>query len=208
MVKRKIVATTDNSDWKAPKKRKPRKPMSDEQKAAASERLAKAREKRKEKNPDYGQSALPSVLKDLPEDHALHPTKVKNWIKVQKEFASIARAEVRHKVKDSIAKLASHEGYIKHMQAYLRNGDWIDDFYGENQQHQILKRCTALAYHWYGSKKGQPKRDIGTFYPDMGCVYTKEMFEEEMGYGNDREEVSKRNKRPVARNRRKKSKAS
>jgi hypothetical protein len=89
------------------------------------------------------------------------------------------------------------------MQKYLRDGDWIDDFYGENQQHKILKRCTALAYHWYGSKKGQPKRDIGTFYPDMGCVYTKEMFEEEMGYGNDREEVSKRNKGAVARKGRK-----
>ena len=53
MAKRKITVQTDNSDWQAPKKRKSRKPMSDEQKAAASERLAKAREKRKEKNPDY-----------------------------------------------------------------------------------------------------------------------------------------------------------
>ena len=34
--KKKIAVQTDNSDWQAPKKRKPRKPMSDEQRAAAS----------------------------------------------------------------------------------------------------------------------------------------------------------------------------
>ena len=32
--KKKITATTDNSEWKAPKKRKPRKPMTDEQKGS------------------------------------------------------------------------------------------------------------------------------------------------------------------------------
>ena len=44
VARKKITATTDNSEWQAPKKRKPRKPMSDEQRSAASERLAKARE--------------------------------------------------------------------------------------------------------------------------------------------------------------------
>jgi len=186
-----------------PKKRKPRKPMSKEQKAAAAERLKKARAVRAEKNLDYGLSNVNECIRNLPEDHWRHPKRVKKWIKTQKDLAKEARAQVRQKIKGSPAQVAIHEGYIKHMQAYLRNGDWIDDFYGENQQHKILKRCTALAYHWYGSKKGQPKRDIGTFYPDMGCVYTKEMFEEEVGYGNDREEVSKRNKGAVARKGRK-----
>ena len=62
--RKKIAVQTDNSDWQAPKKRKPRKPMSEEQRVAAAARLEKAREKRKEKNPDYGLSALPPVLKD------------------------------------------------------------------------------------------------------------------------------------------------
>ena len=35
---------TDNSGWTAPKKRRRRKPMTEEQRKAASERLAKARE--------------------------------------------------------------------------------------------------------------------------------------------------------------------
>ena len=59
MVRRKkITVETDNSNWQAPKKRKPRKPMSEEQRVAAAARLEKAREKRKEKNPDYGQSGI------------------------------------------------------------------------------------------------------------------------------------------------------
>ena len=35
MARKKIIATTDNSKWEAPKKRKPRKPMTEEQKKAA-----------------------------------------------------------------------------------------------------------------------------------------------------------------------------
>ena len=46
--RKKIAVQTDNSDWQAPKKRKPRKPMSEEQRVAADSRLEKAREKRKE----------------------------------------------------------------------------------------------------------------------------------------------------------------
>tara|TARA_Y100000782_G_scaffold109174_1_gene133661 strand:- start:40 stop:624 length:585 start_codon:yes stop_codon:yes gene_type:complete len=175
--RKKITVQTDNSDWQAPKKRKPRKPMSEEQRVAAAARLEKAREKRKEKNPDYGQSALPPVLKDLPEDHPRHPKKVKEWIKTQKDLVSSARSSVRQKIKGAEAQLAVHEGYIKNMLRYLRDGDWVDDFYGEHQQNKIRHRCVALAYH----DDGTPKRNIGTYYPDMGCVYTQELFNEEKG---------------------------
>jgi len=186
--KKKITVSTDNSDWKAPKKRKPRKPMSDEQKAAASERLAKARAVRAEKNPDYGQSALPLVLKDLPEDHPRHPKKVKVWIKTQKDLASSARSAVKQNIKGSVAQLASHEGYIRNMQRYLRDGDWVDDFYGEHQQNKIHYRCIAMAY----DDDGTPKRNIGVYYPDLGCKYTKEIFNEEKGISNGGSEKRKR----------------
>ena len=52
-------------------------------------------------------------------------------------------------------------------------------FYGEHQEKTITRRCTALAYYWYGPKKGEVKRNINVYYPDMGCVYTKEMLEED-----------------------------
>jgi len=178
MVRRKkITVETDNSNWQAPKVRKKRKPMTEEQRVAAAARLEKAREKRKEKNPDYGQSALPSVLKDLPDDHMLHPKKVKVWIKTQKDLASTVRGEVRQKVKGAEARLLIHEGYIKHMQKYLRDGDWVDNFYGEHQQNKIRHRCIAMAYY----DDGTPKRSVGIFYPDLGYEYTQEMFNEEKG---------------------------
>ena len=178
MARRKNIAVqTDNSDWQAPKKRKPRKPMSEEQRVAAAARLEKAREKRKEKNPDYGQSGVSTSLKDLSEDHPLHPKKIKEWIKTQKDLASSARSSVRQKIKGAEAQLASHEGYIKNMQRYLRDGDWVDDFYGEHQQNKIRHRCVAMAYY----DDGTPKRNIGVYYPDLGCVYTQKLFNEEKG---------------------------
>jgi hypothetical protein len=189
MVRRKkITVETDNSNWQAPKKRKPRKPMSEEQRVAAAARLEKAREKRKEKNPDYGQSGVSTSLKDLPEDHPLHPKKIKEWIKTQKDLVSSARSSVRQKVKGAEAQLAMHEGYIKNMQKYLRDGDWVDDFYGEHQQNKIRHRCVSLAYH----DDGTPKRSIGVYYPDMGCVYTLEMFNEEKGISNGEPKKRKR----------------
>jgi hypothetical protein len=209
MARKKITATTDNSEWKAPKKRKPRKPMSDEQKAAASERLAKARAAKIEKNPNYGQGNIHESLRHLPAEHQLSPTKVKQWINVQQEYAKSERFAVRQNVKGAIARLASHEGYIRNMISYLRYGSWIDMFYGEQQQSIIRNRCIAVGHYWYGPKKDQPKRDVGTFYNDIGCTYTEEMFEEERGYEQPREDAGgEREKGPVARKKRKGSKAS
>ena len=212
MARKKITATTDNSEWKAPKKRKPRKPMSVEQKAAASERLAKAREARAAKNPDYGKTNIHESLRDLDDDHQLSPKRVKEWIKVQKDYAKFERAAVRQKIKGADAKLAMHDAYIRNMLSYLRTGDWIDMFYGELMQNRICNRCVALAYYWYGPRKGEPKRDVGTFYPDLGLVWTQEMFDEERGLTNDerpdREPTKQRGKGSVARKKRKRSKAS
>jgi len=186
--KKKITVETDNSNWQAPKKRKPRKPMSEEQRVAAATRLEKAREKRKEKNPDYGQSGIAQSLKDLSEDHPRHPKKVKEWIKTQKDLASSERSSVRQNVKGAVTRLAIHEGYIRHMQKYLRDGDWVDNFYGEHQQHKIRWKSIVLAYN----DDGTPKRSVGVHYSDMGCEYTQEMFNEERGISNVGSEKRKR----------------
>ena len=186
--KKKITVETDNSNWQAPKKRKPRKPMSEEQRVAAAARLEKAREKRKEKNPDYGQSGIAESLRDLPEDHPRHPKKVKEWIKTQKGLANSARSSIRQNLKGAVSQLSIHEGYIRHMKKYLRDGDWVDDFYGEHQQHKTRWKSTVLAYN----DDGTPKRSVGVFYPDLGCEYTQEMFNEEKGISNVGSEKRKR----------------
>ena len=95
-----------------------------------------------------------------------------------------------------------HEGYVKHMKTYLRTGDWVDVFYGEHQEKKIRNRCVAQAYHWYGPKKGQPKFDVGTYYPMLGTVYTQEMYNDDNGVENadvqkTKTRKRKRNKRSV-----------
>ena len=82
------------------------------------------------------------------------------------------RKHIRQKVKGAIAKQANHEGYVKNLQRYLRTGDWTDNFYGEHQENRVRYRCIALAY----DEDGRPKRNVGTYYPDLGCTYTQEMF--------------------------------
>ena len=139
MAKRKPTVETDNSSWQAPKKRKKRKPMSEEQRAAAAERLAKAREKRAAANPDYGMSGIHESIRDLPDEHQLHPKKVKAWIKTQKDLLRTEKASVRQNVKGAIARAANHEAYIRSCNRYLRDGDWTDNFYGEYQEKKIVR---------------------------------------------------------------------
>ena len=170
MVKRKIQVETDNSNWQAPKTRKKRKPMTEEQRAAAAKRLEKAREKRAEKNPDYGQSGIHPTLRDLPDEHPAHPKKVKVWFKTQKALASAERAGVKQGIKGAYARQCSHEGYVRNMVKYLRDGDWVDNFYGEHQEKRIQWRSLAMAY----DENGTSKRVPGTYYPDMGMVYTED----------------------------------
>ena len=200
-----IKVKTDNSGWVEPKKkvRKKRKPMTDEQKAAASERLEKARQVRAEKNPDYGQSGIHESLRDLPDDAPVNPKKVKQWIKTQKELASAERKAHKAGVKGAYARVLDHEGYVKHMKTYLRTGDWVDLFYGEHQEKKIGNRCIAQAYYWEGPKKGQPKFSVGTYYPMLGTVYTQEMYNDDNGVENadmqktKKRTTRKRNKRSV-----------
>ena len=111
----------------------PRRRMTEEQKAAASERLRIAREKRLRENPPKYANIHPTVL-ERGDDHPFSRKKVVQWIKTQKSLLSAERGNVRRKVKGAEAKVADHTAYIRHCEWYLRNGDWIDDRYGEYQE--------------------------------------------------------------------------
>ena len=110
-----------------------RKPMTPEQKAAAIERLAKAREA---KGPAQHQNICSEVLA-RPDDHPLCLKNVRSWIKSNKEQLSSLRGEVRRDVKGAKSRFHSVEGYIRHMQHYLKHGDWIDNFYGEYEEKKV-----------------------------------------------------------------------
>ena len=149
--------------------RKRRKPMTKEQKIAASQRLAKARAAK-------GQSKNLSVHKDnrnLPDDHPVSPAKVKKWIKSNKEALAVAKKEARTN-KKAIGRVSVLDTYVMNMERYLRTGVWFDLFYGENQEHKVRRKVTTLAY----DKDGSVKREVGVIYPDIG-KYTQEMYEED-----------------------------
>ena len=146
--------------------------MSAEQKAAAVERLAKAREKRLRENPPKYANVHDTVLaKD--ENDTFSRKNVIKWIKTQKEMLSVARGNVRRSVKGAEAEAASIAAYIRNCETYLRNGDWVDNYYGEHQSNQVRWICTTLAYH----PDGTPKRSIGIYYPDIGMTWEKDMEE-------------------------------
>jgi hypothetical protein len=161
------------TDSTLPKTRKRRKPMTPEQKKAAGDRLAKARAERLAKNPPKYKNIHPDVLARGDDDPWNH-NNVKKWIKTQKELVSIARSDVRRKVKGAEARLASAEGYIRNMERYLRDGIWLDIFWGEHGQNKTRTVCLVMAYN----KDGTPKRNVGTWYPDIRDTWTKEMEKE------------------------------
>ena len=108
-----------------------RRKLTQEQKQAAAARLAAARAKKGE--PKYSQYNQKVV--NLPDDHKLSFKKVRSWIKTNKEKLPLLKKAVRQKERGSIARLAITEGYISNMESYLRNGLWLDLFYGEDQEH-------------------------------------------------------------------------
>lgn len=149
---------------KTTKVRKRRKPMTPEQRKAATERLAKARAA---KAPAEYKSIAPSVVA-LPDDDLFSIKNIRGWIKTQKELLSAARKNMRQKVNGAEAQVLIHEGYIRNMERYLRDGEWIDNFYGEYQEKKIKWRCVYPAYN----KDGTIKRSYGVWYSDLGTVWT------------------------------------
>ena len=122
----------------------PRRKMTEEQREKAAERLRVAREKRLRENPPKYANIHPSVLAK-PDDDPLSRKNVVSWIKTQKSLLASERGNVRRKVKGAIAKVADHQAYIRHMETYLRNGDWIDDYYGEYQEKRVKWRVVVPA---------------------------------------------------------------
>ena len=108
-----------------------RRKLTTEQKAAAAERLAAARAKKGE--PSYSQYCQRVV--NLPDDHKLSFKKVRHWIKINKAKVPALKKAVRLKERHAISKKAIVEGYISNMERYLRTGEWLDLFYGEDQEY-------------------------------------------------------------------------
>lgn len=152
---------------KPTKVKRKRKPMTPEQKIAAAERLALARAKR---NIGKEPNAHPRVLAFDPD----HPLSYVNSKAILKEWREKLKS-IRHQkdAKDSKQRQEYQiaEAYVKNLGIWIRDGVWCDHKYGAARQNTMEYVCIAPAK----DKDGNVKRDVGTYYPDIRAVWTKEM---------------------------------
>lgn len=156
------------------RKYKRRREMTPEQKQAATDRLASAREKRLQANPPEYKSVHEDVLA-LEDTHDWSHKNVKKYIKAQKEILTTRKQAVRRGDKGAEAKYISTHNYIKNMETYLRTGVWLDRYWGEDRNKKVMNVCYVMAYYHTGPLKGKPKRTHGVYYSDLGTVYDRKM---------------------------------
>lgn len=144
--------------------------LTEEQKAAAIERLAKARAA---KGPAQYKDIHPDVLA-LDEDDTFSMKNVRLWMKEAKaRSASLNKDHRWNKVKGALSESLRLKGYVRHCEHYLKHGDWVSDYYGPNMEYKTVWKCVAMAYYPWG----QPKRTKGVWYPDLGMAATQEQID-------------------------------
>ena len=158
---------------KAVKPRRKRKPMTEEQRAAAVERLAKARAARA---PAKNTNVHPRV-QELPDDHPLSLVNTKAILKEWREKLSSIRQQKDSK--DSVQRMEYQitENYVKNLQVWIRDGVWLDHKYGPKRANTMTYICYAPSY----KKDGTIDRVQGTYYSDIGAVWTQELAKEYNG---------------------------
>ena len=124
-----------------PKPRKKRKPMTEEQRAAAAERLAKAR---LAKGITGTKNVHPDVLA-LPEDHPLSYAKVKQWLKYNQDL--LKSIKYQKDSKDSAQRMEYQvtDNYVKNLKVYIRDNVWLDHRYGEKMENKMEWMTTSPA---------------------------------------------------------------
>ena len=143
--------------------------MTEEQKVAATLRLAKARANR---GPSQNKLIDESV-RNLPDDNPLSLKNVRDWIKENKLLLQSIKAFKDSKESKERDQYNKVQTYVSNLESYLRDGVYRDHKYGAQMQNTIKMVVTHMAYY----KDGTPKRTVGFVYPDIG-MYTKEMAEQ------------------------------
>ena len=149
-----------------------RKQLSEKRKQELRDQLSKARSKR---SPAEYKNIHPKVL-EIPDDDPLSLKSIKKSIKHSKDRAAAYSVNSRRRgvtPKQSITdKIRSEnvKAYIRFMEHYLRTGDWVSDFMGQDEEKKTLWKCIAMAYH----ADGTPKRSKGVYYPDINTEWVSD----------------------------------
>ena len=154
--------------------KKKRKPLSEAQKQERRERLALARDKKPE--PKY--ISVAANVRELEDHHPLSLKNTRKHVKTNKDERQRLRVVLRRSTdRKTLDRFCIVDTFIQNMEYYIRNGVWLDLFYGEQQENKIGFRSHTLAY----DSDGMIKRTVNCFYPDIGGLYTREMQDTDMG---------------------------
>ena len=143
------------------------------QKEAQRIRLEKMRAKKKP--PEYKNVHKYVLGLDDEEPYSLKNVKV--WIKHNKELITMLNARARNKdmspkdKQQALTQADDKKAYIRYIEHYIKTGDWIGMFSGQNEMKRVIPKVVAMAYY----PDGTPKRTVGYWYPDIESVWTKEM---------------------------------
>ena len=170
-----------------PMKVKRTRKITEEQREALRQRMIEMRKKRK---PAEYKNINKTVLA-LPDDDRYSFKNVKEWIKETKDQISALNKQARGRNvfpqdRQKATTLAdSKKAYVRYCEHYIKTGDWIGMFSGKHEEHRVVPRCIAMAYH----PDGTPKRSVGIFYSDINMVWTKDMDESEYANLENREYI-------------------
>ena len=162
---------------------KKKRKLSEEAREKLRERLAAMRAKKKPA--DY-KNVAKSVL-ELPDDDKYSFKNVKEWIKHSKDLVSEYTKTARSRAttpqdKQKASNAADHKKvYIRELEYYLKSGDYISYFSGQDETNKVSPRCVAMAFY----PDGTPKRSVGVFYPVINMVWTQDLDESEFGLERD-----------------------
>ena len=152
---------------------KKKKTLTVAQKEAQRIRLEKMRAKKKP--PEYKNVHKYVLGLDDEEPYSLKNVKV--WIKHNKELVSMLTARARAREvspkdkQQALTQADDKKAYIRYIEHYIKTGDWVGLFSGQEETKKVIPKCVAMAYY----PDGTPKRSVGVFYPDIRTVWTKEM---------------------------------
>ena len=114
--------------------KKYRKTLTTEQREVATQNLVKARAAK----PASKNLSIHEEVRNLPDEHPISLKKVREWIKLSKEERSSLGAQLRKKYnKNMNNRFNILDVYVRNMEAYLKNGVWLDLFYGSKQEYKI-----------------------------------------------------------------------
>ena len=151
------------------KKVRKRRTMTPEQKAAAAERLAKARAARAAKNPDK-KTSRPEIFSRYTPDHPLSYEKTKENLAYQQELLKSYKLLRDSSNWQDRCKYTELETHILHLKSYLTSGVYSSLFYGKEAQNKTKYHCVKMAYY----SDGTPKRTQGVYYNDIDKIWTGE----------------------------------